>query len=120
MYALRWATESKTFVPMFTRLNDDEIGRRKRELHLRIGRSRRMIDRRLHAAGGHARQLLSWRRHVARHPGWALTAALGGGMAASTLLRPARLSRWLGRSLLDHALAGLRQKIWDDVKGIWK
>ena len=89
MYALRWATESKTFVPMFTRLNDDEIGRRKRELHLRIGRSRRMIDCRLHAAGGHARQLLSWRRHVARHPGWALTAALGGGMAASTLLRPA-------------------------------
>jgi hypothetical protein len=79
-----------------------------------------MIDRRLHAAGRHARQLLSWRRYVARHPGWALTAAVGGGMAASTLLRPARLSRWLGRSLLDHALAGLRQKIWDDVKGIWK
>jgi hypothetical protein len=105
---------------MSTRLNDDQVSRRKRELHLRIGRSRRSVDRRLHAVGRHSRQLLSWRRYVARHPGWALTAALGGGMAASTLLRPARLSRWLGRLLLDHALAGLRRTIWDEVRGIWK
>jgi hypothetical protein len=104
---------------MFTRLNDDEFHCRKRELHRRIGRSRQRVERRLHRATGHARQLLSWRRHLARHPGWALLAALGGGMAAATILRPARLSRWLGRSLVSHALGGLRQEIWNDIVGVW-
>ena len=49
-----------------------------------------------------------------------MMAALGGGMAASTMLRPARLSRWLGRSLVSHALGALRQQIWDEARDIWK
>ena len=91
---------------------DDELLRRKRELHLRIGRSRRRIDGRLRATQDHARQLLSWRTYVVRYPGWALAAALGAGMAASAGLRPARISRWLGGSLVRQALGGLRAAAW--------
>ena len=105
---------------MSTRLNDREICCHKRELHLRIGRSRRAVERRLHATSRHAGELLSWRRYVARYPGLVLMAALGGGMAVSTMFRPARVSRWLGRALVDRALAGVGQRVWDDVAAIWR
>ena len=81
-------------------------------MHLRIGRSRRRIDRRLRATKDHARELLSWRTYVVRYPGWALAAALGVGMAASSALRPARIARWLASALLRRALGGLKQQLW--------
>jgi hypothetical protein len=98
---------------------NDAILRRKRELHLRIGRSRRRIDGRIHATRDHTRQLLSWRTYVVRYPGWALAAALGAGLTASILLRPRRITGWFGRSLLHQALGGLQQGVWAELQRIW-
>lgn len=94
----------------------DELLRRKRQLHLRIGRSRRRIDRRLRVARDDARRLVDWRTYVVRYPGWALAAALGAGMAASNVLRPATVSRWLGRSLVRKALDGIRHGLTAELQ----
>jgi hypothetical protein len=98
----------------------DDVLRQKQQLRLRIGRSRRHINSRLRATQDHARQLLAWRTYVVRHPGWALAAAVGAGMAASAALKPRRVARWLGRLLLRRALGGLRQGLWRDLLRIWK
>ena len=97
----------------------DDILRRKRHLHLRIGRSRRRIDGRLRAAGDEARRLVSWRTYAVRYPGLALAAALGAGLTASSLLRPGRIARWLGRSLLHQAFGGVRQQLWKELRRTW-
>lgn len=94
--------------------------RRKRELRLRIGRSRRRIDRRLRAARDRVRQLASWRTFVVRYPGWAIGAALGVGLFASAGLGHRRASRWLGRSLVRHAMRGLRRQFWNELKHLWE
>jgi hypothetical protein len=97
----------------------DDILRRKRELHQRIGRSRRRIDGRLRASKDRARELLSWRTYVVRHPGWAIVAALSAGMTASSVLRPSRMARWLGSSLLRQALGGLGQQFLSELRRTW-
>ena len=99
--------------------NHDTL-RRKRELHLRIGRSRRRIDGRLRATKDRARELTSWRTYVVRYPGWALAAALGAGLAASSALQPRRVSHWLAGSLLHQALGGVQQQLWNELKGVWE
>jgi hypothetical protein len=98
----------------------DDILRRKRELHLRIGRSRRRIDGRLRATKDHAWQLFSWQTYVVRYPGWALAAALGAGMTAANVLRPGRIARWLGNSFVRQAFGGLGQHLWHELQRIWK
>ena len=98
----------------------DDILRRKRELHARIGRSRRRIEGRLRGTKDRARQLLSWRTYAVRYPGWSLAAALGAGMTASSLLRPGRLVRWLGRLLMRQAFGGFQQQIWSELQQYWK
>lgn len=98
---------------------NDALFRRKRALHLRIGRSRRRIDGRLRATKDHARQLTSWRTYVARYPGWALAVALGAGMAASNILRPGRIAGWLGRSMVRQAFGGFQQHLWSDLRRVW-
>ncbi len=104
-------------MPSITAAHDPE--RRKRELRLRIGRSRRRIDRRLRGVGDDARRLVDWRTYVVRYPGWALTAALGAGMAASAAFRPAAVSRWLGRTLAQKALGGIRQAVAAELQRFW-
>lgn len=104
---------------MSTLTHTDELLRRKRELHLRIGRSRRRIGRRLRAVGDDARRLVDWRTYVVRYPGWALAAALGTGMAASNALRPATVSRWLSRSLVHKALDGIRHGLTAELHRLW-
>ena len=98
---------------------DDDLLRRKRELRLRIGRSRRRIDRRLRATEDRARQLLAWRTYVVRYPAWGLAAALGAGLAASAGLKPARVSRWLGLALVRRSLGGFQQHLWAELQRIW-
>jgi hypothetical protein len=104
---------------MSHRIIDDELLRRKRELRLRIGRSRRKIDGRLRATEDSARRLLSWRTYVVRYPVWSLAAALGAGVAASAGFRPSRMSRWLGLSLVRHALGGFQQNVWAELRRTW-
>lgn len=104
---------------MSNRLHEDEHQQRTRELHIRIGRSRRRIDRRLRAVSDDARRLTDWRTYVARYPGWSLAAALGFGLAASAAFRPAVLTRWLGRSLFVKAVAGIRHGLIAELTRIW-
>ena len=104
-------------MPMQT---SDNILRRKRDLHLRIGRSRRRIDGRLRGSKDQARRLLSWRTYAVRYPGWALAAALGAGVTASSVLRPGRIARWLGRSLVHQAFGGFQQQLWNELWRVWR
>ncbi len=97
----------------------DDLQSRRRVLHRRIARSRRRIDRRLRGLGDESRRLVDWRTYVVRYPGWALTAALGAGMTAAGALRPALLSRWLGRSLLRNALGGVRRQLFRELRRLW-
>jgi hypothetical protein len=104
---------------MSSRTTPDDLLRRKRFLHLRIARSRRRIDGRLRSTRDQARQLLCWKTYVVRYPGWALTAALGAGMAASSALSPGRVSRWLGNTLIHNAFGGFQQQLWAELKRVW-
>lgn len=99
--------------------HENEFQQRTRELHIRIGRSRRRIDRRLRTVGDDARRLTDWRTYVTRYPGWSLAAALGAGLAASSAFRPAVLTRWLGRSLFVKIVAGIRQGLIAELTRIW-
>jgi hypothetical protein len=94
---------------------DADLLQRKRDLRAKIGRLRRRLDGRLHSSRQHARQLLSWRTYVVRYPVWAMAAALGAGIAASTGLKPARLSRRLGFSLVRYAFAKFQQSLMAEL-----
>jgi hypothetical protein len=98
---------------------DADLVERKRALRLRIGRSRRRLDGRLRASRNRVGQLVSWRTYVVRYPVWAMAAALGAGMAASAGLKPARLSRSLGLSLVRRALGKVQQEVWAELRRIW-
>jgi hypothetical protein len=100
-------------------MNDDELIRRKRHARLRIGRSRRRIDRRLRTTRETARQLTSWRSYVARYPAWALTTVLGLGFAAATGGKPRRLSSRMGLLLVRRILATFRRQLWTEVRKVW-
>ena len=111
--------ELDVFTLMPARTNHDELLRRKRELHLRIGRLRRRIDGRLRATKDRARELTSWRTYVTRYPAWALMAAVGAGLAASSALQPRRASRWLAGTLMHQALGGIRQQLASELQQLW-
>jgi hypothetical protein len=100
-------------------LSPSRLLRRKRELRLRIGRSRRQIDNRLRATQDCARQLFSWQTYVVRYPAWALAAALGVGLAASAGLKPHRMSRWLGASLVRRAFGTIQQHVSAELRRLW-
>jgi len=48
-----------------------------------------------------------------------MAAALGAGMAASAGLKPARLSRRLGLSLVRHVLGNVQQQLWAELGRFW-
>lgn len=104
---------------MSNRLSADEIVRRKRELHIRIGRTRRRIDRRLRGAGDDARRLANWRTYATRYPGWSLAAALGAGLAASAALRPMAITRWMARAMLMKSFGGIARGLTAELTRIW-
>jgi hypothetical protein len=98
---------------------DAERECRQRDLRLRIGRLRRRIDGRIRSAGREARRLVSWRTYVRSYPGYAVTAALGVGLAASAGLSAGRLWRWLGLRLLRRAAAGAAGRFWQELRQVW-
>jgi len=104
---------------MSSRVVDAERERRQRDLRLRIGRLRRRIDGRIRFAGREARRLVSWRTYVRSYPGYAVTAALGVGLAASAGLSTRRLWRWLGLRLLRRAADGAAGRFWQELKQVW-
>ena len=104
---------------MSSRVVDAELERRKRDLRLRVGRLRRQIDGRIRLAEREARRLLSWRTYVRSYPGYAVTAALGFGLAVSAGLSRGRVSRWLGLSLLRRAADGAAGRFWQELRQVW-
>jgi hypothetical protein len=100
-------------------MSNSEIEQRKRELHMRIGRMRRRIDNRLHAAGQKGRRLVSWREYVSRYPSYAILAAFGVGMAASGGFWRGRLLRRLGSEAVRHTVERAGQHLWQEVQRIW-
>jgi hypothetical protein len=92
----------------------------KRELRLRIARSRRRIDRRLRTVNDEARRLFSWKTYVIRFPVQALAAALGVGFVASAGLNRGRVARWLGALLLRQAGQGFLRGLWVALLDVWK
>lgn len=104
---------------MSSRVVDAEQERRKRDLRLRIGRLRRRIDGGIRSAESEARRLVSWRTYVRRFPGYAVTAALGVGLAASAGLSTGQLSRWLGLRLLRRAAEGAGGRFSEELRQIW-
>ena len=121
-----WTDGSKSEIPnlkspiqMSSRVVDAEQERRKRDLRLRIGRLRRRIDGRIRLAEREARRLVSWRAYVRSYPGYAVTAALGIGLAASAGLSTGRVSRWLGLRLLRRAADGAAGRFCEELRQIW-
>lgn len=55
----------------------------KRLLRQQIGRLRRRIDGRVRGVQKQGQELASWRTYIQRHPGLAMLAALGLGLAAA-------------------------------------
>ena len=96
-------------------MRDSEIERRKRELHLQIGRLRRRINNRLHAAEQEGRRLASWREYMNRFPGYALLAAFGAGLAISGKFWRGPVLRRFGPPLLRHAARRAGQHLWRQI-----
>jgi len=98
---------------------DRDLQTTRRELRLRIGRLRRRIDRRVRAIGQEGRRLASWQTHVRRHPGRALLAALGIGVAAGVAMPGRRWPRSLGLRLLRRSLEKLVANLGAELAGLW-
>lgn len=99
---------------------DAECNRRRRNLRLRIGRLRRRLDGRAHAARRHALRLISWRSYVRRYPGYSFLAALGLGMSVSAGLGGGRWARLLVARLLRRMGENAGQELWIEVQRIWR
>ena len=91
----------------------------RRDLRLRIARLRRRIDRRIHAIRQEGQRLASWQTHVRRHPGRALLAALGIGVAAGVGLPGRRWPRALGLRLLRRSAEKLAAEFGVELAGLW-
>ena len=63
-----------------------EAALRRDEIHARIARLRRRIDRHAGRMADRSLLLVSWPRFVRKHPGRALMAAAGLGMALSSVI----------------------------------
>ena len=100
-------------------MKESEIEQRKRELHMRIGRMRRRINNRLHAAQREGHRLVSWREYVTRYPSYALVAAFGVGLAASGGLWRGQLLRRLGSQAVRHTAQRAGQHLWQEIQRIW-
>jgi hypothetical protein len=92
---------------------------RKRDLRLRIGRMRRRINNRLHAAGQEGRKLFSWREYVNRYPGYALLAAFSTGLAASSAPGRKLLFNKLGLRILRRTADRAVQGLWSQIQQVW-
>jgi hypothetical protein len=101
-------------------MTNSEIERRKRELHLRIGRMRRRINGRLRAVGQEGRRLASWREYVTRYPGGAVLAAFGVGLAASGGFGQSRFMRNLWLRLARHTAKRAGRHLWREIMRLWE
>jgi hypothetical protein len=100
-------------------MKNSQIEQHKREIHMQIGRMRRRINHRLYAAGRQGRRLVSWREYVTRYPSYALLAAFGVGLTASSGLWRGKLLRQLGSQAVRHTAQRAGQYLWREIQRIW-
>jgi hypothetical protein len=98
---------------------DPRQEQKKRQLRRRIGRLRRRIDARLHATRRETQRLTAWQTYVRRWPAGAVIASLGAGFVLSSGISARRLSRWLGRRMIQRAADHATQQLWRELKRIW-
>ncbi len=98
---------------------DAELLRHKRRLRLRLGRTRRRIDRRARAARLRGRELLSWQTYVRRYPGNMLMGIFGLGLALAAGLGSRGLGRWLGLRLFRRALREGERRLGKELQWLW-
>lgn len=90
----------------------------KRDLRLKIGRTRRRIDKRLRATEAEGRKLASWRTYVTRYPGPAVAAAFGAGLSGATIFRPGRFLQKLGLGILRSSADRAANLAWREL-ALW-
>lgn len=93
--------------------------RTKRELRGRIARSRRRIDRQLHALGRDARRLTSWRTYVKRFPGPTIASAFAAGFLASSGRLRRVGGRWMVARIIEAAWNTVKSQLWDEASSVW-
>ncbi len=99
--------------------SDRDLPTTRRQLRLRIARLRRRIDRRVRVVAREGRGLASYRTYVRRHPGRAVLAALGIGVAAGLALPGRRWPRDLGLRLLRQSAERLAADLGAELGGLW-
>lgn len=101
-------------------MHPHDVEREKRQLRAAIARSRRVIDRRLHAASGELSELTSWRGYVRRFPGWTLGLGLGAGLLLAVGLSRKGALPWLLKRGFRMAGGVARQQAWTELLAIWQ
>ena len=96
--------------------NDERTAR---QLRLRIGRLRRRIDNRLHAAADEGRRLTSWRTYVARYTGSSIAVAFGAGLALAAGLSGPRLLRWIALRSMRQGARGVADGLVSELRAVW-
>jgi hypothetical protein len=101
-----------------TMKNNDQL--EKRELRLKIGRSRRRIDARLRATEAEGRKLASWRTYVTRYPGSSVLTAFGLGLSGATASHSREFIEKLGTALLRGTADRALNLVWQALQRWWK
>lgn len=102
---------------MQTSSSHDEV--EKRRLRSAIARSRRRIDRRLHASSRAVGQLASWRTYARRWPGLALATGLALGWILAAGVRPRFLVGLLGARFLREMSQRTTELLARELKTFW-
>ncbi len=92
----------------------------KREIRLKIGRTRRRIDARLRATAVEGRKLATWRTYVRRYPAAAVLGAFGLGMSGASLFRPQKMLKNAGSSILRASADRVIGLVWQELKRYWQ
>lgn len=91
----------------------------KRLLRQQIGRLRRRIDGRVRGVRQQGQELASWRTYVQRHPGLAVLAALGMGVAAAYGVKRNGWGETPAVRRAQHLLRPLLKRAWIEGKRWW-
>jgi ElaB/YqjD/DUF883 family membrane-anchored ribosome-binding protein len=90
-----------------------------RTIRMRIGRTRRRMDRRVNNVEAQGRRLTSWKTYLAQFPISGLGIAFGFGLALTAGLSGRRLLRWAGMRIFRQSVGGFSRGLVDELSQIW-
>lgn len=91
----------------------------KRLLRQQIGRLRRRIDGRVRGVRQQGQELASWRTYIQQHPGLAVLAALGLGVAAAYGVKRGGWGESPAVRRAERLLRPLFKRVWREGKRWW-